>query len=148
MTRKIAPAFVALIAAMALLSGCGAASPIQTAEIYSPSDGVRVEFSNGVRLENFFLLTAESGAAVRPMGAIVNTSQNDAEVTIDIEGVVTIYSAEADSVLNLETDGVVLDGLSLTPGTNTPVTITSGGLITYDIPVLDGTIPPYDEYLP
>lgn len=148
MTRKIASTFVALIAAVALLSGCGAASPIATAEIYSASDGVRLDFSNGVRVENLFFLTAEPGAAVRPMGAIVNDSNEPAEITIEVAGHVATYAVDAKSLLNLEADGGIYEGIELTPGTNTPATIISGGPASYDIPVLDGTIPPYEDFLP
>lgn len=148
MTRKIASTFVALVAAVALLSGCGAASPIQTSENYAPSDGVRLEFSNGVRLENFFLLTADEGAPVRLMGAIVNDAESDADVQLDIDGQLVEVTAPASGVLNLEAEEIVIEGVSALPGTNLAVMINSGGSQTYEIPVLDGTLPPYDEFLP
>ncbi|MDN5557970.1 MAG: hypothetical protein L0G23_00825 [Ruaniaceae bacterium] len=148
MTRKIASRIAALAATAALLSACGAASPIQTKENYAPSDGVRIEFSNGVRFENFFLLTADAGEPIRPMGSIVNSSNSAAEVTIDVDGNVQTHELPANTVLSLETDGTIIDGVDALPGTNIPVTVTSGGVTIYDVPVLDGTIPPYDELLP
>ena len=148
MTRKIASLFVALTATVALLTGCGASNPITTAEPYSPSDGVRIELSDGVRFENLFFLTAETGSTVRPMGSIVNGSANPAQVTITVADVSATYDVPANEVFSLQDEGGVLDGASLTPGTNTPTTVTTAGSVTKDVPVLDGTIPPYDQFLP
>ena len=148
MTRKIASRIAALAATAALLSACGASSPIQTAENYAPSDGVRIEFSNGVRFENFFLLTASEGEPIRLMGSIVNASSSPTEVTIDVGGTVQTHTVAANSVLSLQSDGAIIQGVDALRGTNLPVTLTSGGATTYDVPVLDGTLPPYDEFLP
>ena len=115
MTRKIASRIAALAATAALLSACGASSPIQTAENYAPSDGVRVEFSNGVRFENFFLLTASEGEPIRLMGSIVNASSSPTEVTIDVGGTVQTHTVAANSVLSLQSDGAIIQGVDALP---------------------------------
>lgn len=140
-------AILAVPLAAGLLGGCGFASPIQTQQTYAASDGVRVQLSDDVRIENLLLLTAAEGEPGRLLGAVVNGSGDDATVSIDVGGEVTEVHVAAGQTANLA-DEEPLAAVGAAPGATIEVSIEFAGTTVRAIPVLDGTIPPYDEYLP
>lgn len=148
MTRTPALRIAALVGAAALLTGCGAASPIQTQELYAPSDGVRLELGGGIRVENIFLLTEDAGSPTRPIGALVNDSATDAEVTLIVGSDSQTFTIGPEGVVNLEDAAGVIEGADTVPGSTFAVQFVAGGSTIYDVPVLDGTLEPYDQLLP
>lgn len=149
MTRRVLGAAAA--AALALtMSGCAFASPISTQDAYAPSDGARVVLSQGssdVRAENVMILTAGEGEAAQIFGVLANDSGTDATVVVDVEGQGSEVEVPAGGTVDLsELDP--FEGLSAAPGATVEAAFTYEGTVTKAIPVLDGTLAPYDEYLP
>lgn len=148
MPRTRAAILAASAAAALLLSGCGFASPIRTLQTYSASDGVRVELADGVRVENLMVLTEAEGEAGQLLGAVVNPTEDDARVRIAVSGSATEVRVPAGDVVNLVDEADVVAAVAAPPGATIEASIEFRGTTTARIPVLDGTIPPYDEYLP
>ncbi|MGM0386260.1 MAG: hypothetical protein ACQERF_09825, partial [Actinomycetota bacterium] len=77
----------ALAAAAALsLGACGWASPIQTQVIYAPSDGVRLDLSDGVRVENLLVLTGGNFDDGWVLGSVANDRNTEVTVTVEVAG--------------------------------------------------------------
>lgn len=138
----------ATIAGAALLTGCGAASPIQTKKLYAASDGVRVEIGEGLRAENLLLLTAGEGEPVRVIGALVNDTATEAEISLDLSGVAQTYSVQANGVVDLTTAADIVEVPGVLPGATATVTLTAQRSVSHEVPVLDGTFPAYTELVP
>ncbi|UFU07184.1 hypothetical protein [Ruania halotolerans] len=150
-TRRLA-AVLALAATTAL--GAGACSPITTMEMYAPSDGVRADLGESIRVENLMVLSASEGGAGAVLGAVVNDGAEPTEVTLTAEGVsgglVLSVDAGATLLLGPDHEDVTLPAVAVPPGAvlEMQVSAPEAGSTSLDVPVLDGAIPPYDEYLP
>ncbi|MDO5700461.1 MAG: hypothetical protein Q4P36_03205 [Bowdeniella nasicola] len=147
---RLFAASLGLIVAASGLGACTAASPTMTAKSYAASDGVRIEFNTALSVENLMILTAGSAADASLHGALVNNGDEPATFALTIgEGNEQLrYTVEAHSVVNLPADDDTIAG-SYTPGAVTPVQIDAegAGLREAAVPVLDGTLPPYDEHV-
>lgn len=149
MSRRIMVRAAAALAGAALLTGCGAASPIQTKKLYAASDGAQVQIGEGLRAENLMLLTAAENEPVRVVGSLVNDTNEQAEITLDVAGVEQTYSVEPGGVVDLTTAADVIDGATgVIPGATATVVLTAAGSVSHDIPVLDGTFPAYAPLVP
>lgn len=148
MHRTRAAALAAAPLAALLLGGCGFASPIQTQQTYSASDGVRVSLADGVRIENLMVLTSAEGEAGQLLGAVVNGSADDARVSISVSGDVTNVRVPAGETVSLLEESEPITAVEAPPGATVEASIEFRGTTVRAIPVLDGTIPPYDEYMP
>lgn len=150
MARRLLAVVIAGMLAMTALSGCTPLSPVKTQKSYAASDGVRAQFDD-LRVENLLLLTAEQGAPAQVFATLVNNSDQDATFTIQLgDEVVVEQEVAADSQVKLPLEeGTALQG-DFQPGAmvDGTVTVDTGGSQEVAVPVLDGTIPPYDEYLP
>ena len=143
---------VRLIAALSgalVVAGLSACSPITTLKPYSPSDGVRVVLAPKISVENLMILSAAEGSPGAVQGAIRNNSDADATVAIDDN---VFQVAAGDTFLLGGTNGaeLVIDEVSVRPGATLNVVVSGQDLEAQDVPVpvLDGTIAPYDEFLP
>ncbi|WP_175477203.1 hypothetical protein [Ruania alba] len=149
--RRLA-AVLAVAATTAL--GLGACSPITTMQTYAASDGVRGDLGESIRVENIMVLSSSEGAAGTLLGAVVNRGSEDTEVTLTVDGVSggVPLSVEAGTTLLLspEHEDVTLPTVPVPPGAVLAVQVSApeAGSLTLDVPVLNGDIPPYDEYLP
>lgn len=150
MARRLLAAVSAAVLAMTALSGCTALSPVKTQKSYAASDGVRAQFGD-LRVENLLLLTAEKDAPAQVFGTLVNNSTAPATFTIELaDQVIVEQEVAADSQVKLPVDeSATLQG-DFQPGATVDgvVKTDSGDLQNVAVPVLDGTIHPYDEYLP
>ena len=150
MTRRVLGAAAA--AAFALtMSGCAFASPVSTQLDYAPSDGARVVLSQGgaqVRVENMMILTAGEGEAAQVFGMLANDSGEDATVAVQIGEEMDEIEVPAGGTADLAAEIDPYEGLDLVPGATVEVAFDYEGVVTHSIPVLDGTLAPYDEYLP
>ncbi|UFU03518.1 hypothetical protein LQF12_02595 [Ruania suaedae] len=153
-TRRLV-ATLALAAATAV--GVGACSPITTMQPYAPSDGVRGEVVGGdvrVVVENLMILSTAEGAAGTILGGVVNHSPEDVEVTLSsaeiAEGVQLSVAAGETLLLSPDHEDVELAAVPVPPGATLQMQVSTAqtGSITLPVPVLNGDIPPYDEYLP
>lgn len=150
-TIRRTPLATAVVVGALALAGCSVANPITTAMPYAPSDGVRVEVTDGVTVENLMVLTDGEGEEGHVLGAVVNRSSEDVEVTITLGedgGSVPVDVAAGESV-NLAEAGITTAAVGAAPGAVLDATVgaTGSGDVAAAVPVLDGTIPPYDEYL-
>lgn len=142
---------VASAAATLTLAGCSVANPITTAVPYAPSDGVRVVVTEGVAVENLMILAEAEGEEGFVIGSVVNRSREDVEVSLRLgEGgsEVPVDVAAGESV-SLGEAGLSVASLEVAPGGVLPSSVSTdrGGAVDVPVPVLDGTVPPYDEYL-
>ena len=143
-------AMAAAAAAALILSSCAWASPTRTNEAYAPSDGVRVSLVDGdeVRVENVMLLTEAEGSPAQLFGAVVNDTPEAVTVGVSVGGSQSTIEVDANGVARLEEETDVIESSPAAPGSTSPVTFEFRGAQTRDVPVLDGTLSPYDEYLP
>ena len=147
-TRR-SPRLLARTAAAALVVGLGACAPITTQEEYAASDGVRVDVSDDVRIENLMVVTSAQGEAGAVQGAVANRSAQD--VTIEIGDLSVDVEAGSNLLIGGE-DGeeLLIDSVPEAPGANLDLMVgatgTEGELV--HVPVLDGTLPAYTDLVP
>lgn len=138
-------------AAAALLAGCAMMTPIQTAQPYAASDGFRVELATGVRAENLMVLTADEGAEGEVHGSLVNDTFEDLTMTLAIgEGGISLEVPARSQVLLGVEELVVVPAVPAAPGGTVEARLEASGhgSITRQVPVLDGTLPQYADYIP
>ena len=155
-TRRIASS-LALAAALALgATGCSLIAPQGTLEPYAPSDGVDVTIEN-IAVRNLLLIADESGENFNVVFTGVNNSADDAIVRITfVNG-----SNEASADFNLapgstsfgNPDSDVAPQLASIAGLRAGATVEAffevagGGETQYKVPVLDGTLAEYQQYV-
>jgi len=151
-----------VLAAAVLLStaGCTFFAPQTTLKPYDPSDGVNTQIGD-VYIRNVLLLAGESGD-VSLLANVVNETDNGVNVTFQYEGkdsdgvsgkvdnAVFANPGKTASVGGHGDPQVVLSGAEATPGTLFPIFVQYGDQTGKQllVPVLDGTLKPYDELLP
>ncbi|ROR73229.1 hypothetical protein [Bogoriella caseilytica] len=149
--RRSQLAAVALTASAALaLGGCSFTNPVMTLQPYSGGDGVRAELREGaVIVENLMLLTEAEGEAGFVLGSLVNRTSSDVEITLDLDGLVESFEVPAAGTVNLMEENLTIAEITVAPGGKLTGTLSTpeDGSIQVQAPVLDGTVPPYDEYL-
>ncbi|MBD7956344.1 DNA modification methylase [Microbacterium sp. Sa4CUA7] len=147
-------ASLALGAAVVLgATGCSIISPQATTIPYSPSDGVNVPDSGPVDVLNAMVIANEDGSAGNFIAALVNNSLEQQVVVIALEGgaaeIVTLAGGESVS-LGVDEDPILFTDLGFAPGATAPMAFQSGdgeGVVA-EIPVLDGALPYYSEFVP
>lgn len=132
-------------------SGCSLYADQTTREIYSPSDGIVSDLGD-LRLRNIMIVGTADGSDGRFIGTIANTGDQDADITIDTGSASTEITVEALTDFKFEDetdDDATLEGLDTTPGARIPVEFTvNGEASTVGVPVLDGTLEEYREFVP
>lgn len=142
---------LAAVAVSALVtSSCAWASPVQTQVQYAPSDGVRMvlDEAGDVRIENFLVLTEAEGSPAQPFGTVYNSSGEDAAIGIQIGGTTSDVAVPAGGEVRLEEELEPFQSADAIPGATIEAVVDFGGAVTRTVPVLDGTLAPYDQYLP
>lgn len=155
-TRRIASS-IALAAALALgASGCSLIAAQGTQEAYAPSDGIDVTIEN-VAIRNLLLIEDASGENFNVVFTGVN---NTTEVEL-VRMTFVAGNTEASSDFVLEPgltafgnpEGEVAPQLVSLPGLKAGQTVEayfetqSGGEAKYEVPVLDGTLEEYKNYV-
>jgi hypothetical protein len=139
-----------------VLAGCSATNPMTTEDQYSASDGVRFVLGD-VRGTNLLVLSEGKGEVGRLEGALVNDGDEDQTVTLTFGDAdpTTLELAPKETLLldGSEEDGhadVVITAVEVEPGAVAPLTVktASGGSITLDVPVLNGSLPEYASAVP
>lgn len=150
LSRTARLAAVAAVAGLAL-GGCSAFSPQTTQNItYAPSDGVQGEVGP-VLVRNAIVLTAEEGAPGSLVTALFNTSDQPVQLIVDVQDGAGTQTLDLAAGENLSLgpqaeEQVFVEGLDVMPGLTTEVTFIGGdSSLNLRVPVLDGTLPPYDE---
>lgn len=81
--RAVAAAALALALGLGM-TGCNMISPQRTQMEYDPSDGVGLEISDGVHVENAMLLTDDGGERANLILTGVNFTASEATLTVDV----------------------------------------------------------------
>lgn len=150
---KLAMATAALGIGLLSVTGCGYINPQQTSEQYSASDGTRTDLGP-LKLRNFIIVADAEDKPARVIGAVYNSSSKDVVLTIKgAAGSQTQVPVKQNSytMLNDSTDAAILSTAGAKPGSVTELSISEDGTnknATFKVPVLDGTIVDYKQYLP
>ena len=133
------------------ISGCSFTAEQFTANPYAPSDGI-VKDIGEVLLRNVLIVGSEDESEGRLIGTVFNTSDEPVDLTITAGGAATEISIEGQGEYRFEdetADDAGLAGIEDVPGSLIEVTFDPGteeGV--FDVPVLDGTLEEYREYVP
>jgi hypothetical protein len=151
--RTIALAAVSATGAL-LLAAC---SPSTTTLNYDPSDGVGVsvlgEENTDLRGINLMVVSAAEGETGNVLGALANETAEDTSFTLEAPGASPVtVDVPAGGTVYLGTDtgeAVELDTVGAAPGDYVDAVLTVGSdSKEFQLPVFDGTLPEYAEYLP
>ncbi|RLK47409.1 DNA modification methylase [Microbacterium telephonicum] len=151
-TRLIAPLALGLALTFGV-AGCSMVSPQATTIAYSPSDGVNVADSGPLIVRNALVIADEDGEQGNFLAAIINDTDDAATLHIGVGADHQTVRVPARTTVSLGVDGVdplLFEGLDSKPGTDVEISFQSGdgeGVATA-IPVLDGTLPQYAEFVP
>lgn len=147
-TRR-SPRLLAWTATAALAAGLGACAPIATQTPYAASDGVRVDVTDTVRVENLMVISAGEGEPGAFQGAVANSGSETVTVligdlSVDVDAGATTLIGGKDG------EQLVLDSVPEPPGANLDLTVGAEGAAgeLVPVPVLDGTLPEYAELVP
>jgi len=150
---KLALAAGSLALALATMTGCGYINPQQTSHQYAASDGIRADLGP-LQLRNMLIVSGGADKPGRLLGAVYNSSSQDVKLTVNgAEGSQTQVPVKANSytLLNDSTDEAILSTSGGIAGSLVDVKITEDGTNvskTVRVPVLDGSLAEYKEYLP
>ncbi len=150
---KLAMATAALGIGLLSVTGCGYINPQQTSKQYSPSDGTSTDIG-ALRLRNMIVISQGEDKPGRVVGAVYNSSSNDVKLTIKGAGgsqAQVPVKKNSYTLLNDSTDEAILSTTGAMPGSVVEVTITEDGTnqsAQFKVPVMDGTIADYKQYLP
>lgn len=138
-------------------TGCSLIAPVATSTPYAPSDGVNVSIG-GADIRNIMLIEDESGENFNVVFSSVNTGADDLPLTINFErsgsgfasadftiepGSTLFGNPEGDTPPTLVSLGDVSPGETVTAFFQVP----GADEVEYDIPVLDGTLEEYRDYV-
>jgi hypothetical protein len=136
------------------VTGCGYINPQQTSEQYSASDGTRTDLGP-LQLRNMMIISDGEDKPGRVIGAVYNVSSRDVKLTISGAGSAqTEISVKKNSYALLNddsTDEAILSTTGVKPGSVAELSIREDGTnqnAKFKVPVLDGTIVDYKQYLP
>ncbi|PZU27694.1 MAG: DNA modification methylase [Microbacterium sp.] len=151
-TRRLAPAALA-VALLVGMTGCSMVSPQATTIGYSAADGVNIPDSGPLKVRNALFVADESGKNANFLAAIVNDTDSAATLGVTAGGTEKTVRVPARSTVSLGFDGaepLLFEGLDAAPGVDLDVTFRSGDgdTIVYSVPVLDGTLPYLEEFVP
>ncbi|KAA9085357.1 DNA modification methylase [Microbacterium radiodurans] len=147
-------ASIAVGAALTLgATGCSMISPQATTIDYSASDGVNVPPSGPLAIRNAMVITDESGTAGNFLASIVNDTDEAQTLVLGVAGASETVRVPARQQLLLGVDGnepILFEDLDTTAGATLPMSFQSGDGegVRIDVPVLDGGLPYYTEYVP
>ncbi|MGC5628249.1 hypothetical protein ACPYO6_08395 [Georgenia sp. Z1344] len=139
------------VASAALLSSCMLAADVTTLNPYAPSDGTRVQVADGVAVENLLVLTEGEGEVGHVVGSIVNNTLEPVTVQLDVgeTGAPAPFEVPAESHIPLHEANVTIEAVEGAPGSTLPTAVQGPGGFSsvIEIPVLDGTLAEYSEFL-
>lgn len=139
-------------AAVALLAatGCSAVSPIATGIPYSPSDGMVADLDGtGIGVRNLAVVSTGAEEQGRVIGSVVNKSEEDVTVTVEVSGTSQDVEVPAGKVTSLEEEEFVVDKTGADAGEYTEgVLKADGDSQDLEIPVLGPTMKEYQDLAP
>jgi hypothetical protein len=133
------------------VSGCSFTAEQFTATPYAPSDGI-VKDVGPVLLRNILVVGRDDETAGRLIGTVFNTSDEPVDLSIRAGGASTSVTIEGQGEFRFEdetADDATLEGLQDVPGSLIDVDFeVEGEDATFQVPVLDGTLEEYREFVP
>ncbi|WP_426625622.1 hypothetical protein ACPPVW_06075 [Leifsonia sp. McL0607] len=148
--RRVTAAIVG-IAVLGLLSGCDLLAPQETKNISETADGVNGDIG-AIFIGNAVLLTSDPSGTTSLVATLVNEGESNEDVRISTESgteTVTVKPAESVQVGTSDGQSVTFEGLGAKPGSLAFVTFeTSTETETLNVPVLDGSLPQYQDLVP
>ncbi|GAB2902436.1 hypothetical protein ACXA45_08135 [Neomicrococcus lactis] len=131
-------------------AGCGAINQQATQMTYAASDGVAANVGD-LKVRNLMLVTNDADSEARFLGTIVNDSDKAQSVTLTLESGNTTIEVEPKSALKLEDSAneKTISKAGKVPGEQVDATVEAEGQsANVAIPVVDGALPEYREYIP
>ncbi|MBO0909856.1 hypothetical protein [Arthrobacter sunyaminii] len=148
--QRAAAAGVIALAVLGV-SSCSAVNEQATVREYSPSDGI-VENVGDVELRNILMVSNGDGEEGRLLGTVVNASSEDVEFSLATGGTTLTWNIEAGDKVVFEDAAaaeVTVPNVDVKPGTGLRGDASNGTeTVEVNIPVVDGTLADYREYLP
>ncbi len=150
---KLAIATAALGIGLLSVTGCAYINPQATSEQYAASDGTNTDLGP-LQLRNIMIIAGAENEPGRVIGAVYNTSANNVTLTIaGAGGAQARVPVQGNSyvLLNDATEAPVLSRAGGQPGSLVELQISESGTgvsAPFSVPVLDGTIVDYEEFLP
>ena len=136
---------------MLAVSGCNLVAEQSTTTQYAASDGI-VKDLGPVLLRNVLIVGSDDEAAGRLIGTVFNTSDQPVDLSIQAGGAATSITVDGQGEVRLEdetADDATLEGLEDVPGSLIDVVFgVEGEDATFQVPVLEGTLEEYREYVP
>ncbi|WP_373461912.1 hypothetical protein [Arthrobacter sp. V4I6] len=151
---KLAMATAALGIGLLSVTGCGYINPQQTSEQYAASDGTHTDLGP-LQLRNMMIISAGEDKPGRVIGAVYNDSDRDVKLTISGVGgaqAEILVQKNSYALLNEDSaDEALLSATGAKPGSVLEVSVREDGTnqnARFKVPVLDGTVVDYQQYLP
>lgn len=148
--QRAAAAGVIALAVLGV-SSCSAVNEQATVIEYSPSDGI-VENVGEVELRNILVVSNGDGEAGRLLGTVVNASPEAVDFSLALGGTTLTWNiASGEKVIfeDAPTAEVTVPNVDTLPGTGLRADASNGTeTVDLDVPVVDGTLESYREYLP
>lgn len=159
LTIKRAGATLAIAGALLAMTGCTYTNNPATTLVYAASDGQKLNLAGEndaelIQLRNIMVISAEEGTPGRVLGTILNQTEDDATVTLAFPSETLTVEVPAGKEVRLEDEAnaLTLTKTDVAPGlTIRDVEVTStvtGEPGTFNVPVLNGDLEEYAEYLP
>ncbi len=140
------------LGAMLLLSSCAFGANITTTTQYDPSDGTSATVGD-VRAQNLLLVTTAAGEPAALVGYLYNDNEGAAAtVTVTIGDTAQTYAISPMQGVQLGVDDGAEKFITIAPadpgllGSYT-VSVDTVGVATGALPILDGTLPEYQQVL-
>lgn len=154
-TRRNVFAGLALAAILGT-TGCSAINPQATTFEYAPSDGTQTsvaadESANGETVDflNIGVITTSADEAGGVMGSIHNKSSSRQNVELEINNQSFDFALDANEVLNLEDEELVVESVGTEPGGLASGTATAfGNSNEFHVSVLPPTLEEYRDLYP
>ncbi|GAA4140008.1 hypothetical protein [Leifsonia shinshuensis] len=151
LTRRRVSAALVGVAVLGLLAGCDLIAPQDTKYIQETATGVNGDIGP-IFIGNAVLLTKHSSSLASLVATLVNQGTSSEDVRIVTHAgseTVTVKASESVQVGTPDGETVTFDGLGAQPGSLAPVTFqTSTMTETLEVPVLDGSLPQYQNLVP
>lgn len=149
--KHTVPAAIATTAlAAAALAGCSYVNPITTHENYAASDGTQV-IAGDVEALNLIVIAEAVDSPATMIGTLVNSGDEDIDLVVTFDNATTTQlSVAAGETIKLspeDGDTEVSGTAPAQPGLLATATfdVVGGQSYSKDVPILDGTLPEYQE---
>lgn len=146
---KRAGATAAIAAAVLSATGCGYIHQQPTTIHYAASDGVHANVADA-EFRNLMVIAKDKDSAGRLLGTIINSSDQELNVMISAGNATASVTVPANGKVQLEKKETLLNPVGKAPGELLEDTKLAAGpqSTTANIPVLDGTLEEYKQYMP